>query len=549
MRVALFSVGLVLSAAELFAAGIFSYARQGNIFTFKLADGSAELEWISASSFRFCRRWQAAAEKPRPISEDAVAVAVSDLDARLELATKYLKVEVAKEGLLLKVRDGAGALLAADAAVIRRAGDGFVIARETPDTERFRGLGVGGGASADGARGVKIQTGVPFLLSSLGYGEYYRGAAGYLFDLASTTPGRRRVELRGANRVESFFYHGPTPKEILEQHVAVSGGLGEVVWADYRLRDGAPLPKDATALPPPRSVSWEGLRETLRSLYEASYSAILLPAFDASPFLATGGALARRAAQLASVMPVLYQSRSGLGAGEKTELAAARARLVPYLVSYGYEADDRGFPLIRPMAMQYPRDKEAAGLSDQFLLGDDLLVAPILGPDGGRSVYLPMGAWTDLRNNQAYKGRQTIQITAGANDLPLFAKNGSIVPLAPVSEAGPLELHYFPSLAAELFYYEEGTGGLTQFHAAPAAGFMRLEIEPVLGRTCEWVVHHVEPCRRVVAGQVEYAPVAERRQLRPGAWHYDARRRNLHVQVRVRAGADSIINVSFADGG
>ena len=82
-------------------------------------------------------------------------------------------------------------------------------------------------------------------------------------------------------------------------------------------------------------------------------------------------------------------------------------------------------------------------------------------------------------------GRRTITVTTAA--LPVFARNGTIVPLDP--PAG-MALHYFPKLGAEFFLLEED--GWTQVHAAPAADVMRLEIESKKAREYQWVVHHVE---------------------------------------------------------
>src|SRR5437016_1799982 len=71
--------------------------------------------------------------------------------------------------------------------------------------------------------------------------------------------------------------------------------------------------------------------------------------------------------------------------------------------------------------------------------------------------------------------------------LPVFARNGSIVPL---DSAAGMALHYFPKLGAEFFLID--SEGWTQVHAAPAGDVMRLQIESKKAREYEWVVHHVE---------------------------------------------------------
>ncbi len=72
---------------------------------------------------------------------------------------------------------------------------------------------------------------------------------------------------------------------------------------------------------------------------------------------------------------------------------------------------------------------------------------------GGASTF-PMGNWTDLRGNKVYPGRQRIEIEAAPDEMPLFVRNGSILPMEGEAAAGPMILHYLPKLAAEFFLYE-----------------------------------------------------------------------------------------------
>ena len=108
-----------------------------------------------------------------------------------------------------------------------------------------------------------------------------------------------------------------------------------------------------------------------------------------------------------------------------------------------------------------------------------------------------------------------------------------------------MELHYFPRLGGEFFLYESDLGDISQFHAAPAADIIRLEIESMVDRSYEWVVHHLDPVREVISAGRKYAEVKQARLLRPGAWFYDKDLKNLHVTVEGAAGADVIVNVSF----
>jgi hypothetical protein len=220
-----------------------------------------------------------------------------------------------------------------------------------------------------------------------------------------------------------------------------------------------------------------------------------------------------------------------------------RKLLEPYLLSYAREARDRGFPVIRPLVMDNNQDAAAAGRTDEFQIGDELLVAPVLAPGDEVKVYFPKGIWTDVDTDVSYKGRQQAVVRAAAGVLPMFARNGTIVPLMTEGADAPLELHYFPSLGAEFFLTEESDPEVSQFHAAPAGELIRLETESKASRVYEWVLHHSAGCRRVESGGTEYTRIDDPKRLAPGAWYFDAVRKSLRIRIRSVAGGDEIVNV------
>lgn len=522
-----------------------SLSRLGNTFSFSLADGGAELEWISGSSFRFTRTWGRRPEKRPPIKAERVSVSRKDGADRWRFETSYLAVEAEKSSLKLRVT-GAEEKALAEMLAVRKEPAAVVLEFPAEKAEQYYGLGLRASASPD-LRGQVVRAGKPFLISSLGYGEYYRGPGSYVFDLAQSRPERREVRIEGGDHVEYYFHYGPTPKEILEEHVALGAPGADLDAGDFGILEAEQVPKDVARLPGPRDVSWAGLRESVHALMHAGFSATLVSAFDLGPYLGAGDALVERATQLASVAPVVWTSRPGASRERGTAYRKAvemRKRLTPYLVAYAQEARERGFPMAQPLAMQFSTDSEAWKWTDEFMLGDELLIAPVLTADNRRSVYLPRGIWTDLRSNRVYTSRQTIQVTAAADELPMFAKNGTIVPLGPLSAEEPWVLHYFPKLAAEFFVLEEDLSDYTQLHAAPAAEVVRLEIESLKDRDYEWAVHHSGPCRRVAQVEgPEYREASSLSALKPGWWFYDRQRDNLHVRTRARARRDHIINV------
>jgi hypothetical protein len=504
--------------------------RQGNRFTLRLDDGRAELDWVSASTFRFLRSWDHQPSRHRPGGAGPVAVSDFDTGPAVEFRTRYLVVEVRKSDLRLTVRDGQGGLLLAETAGARREGGAVVLETALNAAEHIYGLGMETLGPLD-RRGMTLATRSPFLWSSGGYGRYFPSAESHTLDLGGE---RCRTVIAGASRVEHYFYYGPAPKEILEQHLAVAPQVTAWSPGDLDVLKPDRLPSYAVRLPAPATLS-----ELVARLNHASLSAIQMPVVEPGVFAEMPDPLRRRAEQLALVAPLVASRK-----GDET-LARWRIRLRPYLYAYFQEAHDRGIPVLRPLVMQFARDAEAPKHSDAFMFGDELLAAPILAADRRRELYLPMGTWTDLRTNRTYAGRRTIQIEAAPDELPLFARNGSVIPFLEDPERDRIAVHYFPKLAGEFFVFEPDLGEHTQLHASPAGDLYRFEIESRVSREYEWVAHHLLEPKQVARGETVFARVAARDGLRAGTWFYDALTGNLHLRVTAPAGEDVMVNVSF----
>lgn len=101
--------------------------------------------------------------------------------------------------------------------------------------------------------------------------------------------------------------------------------------------------------------------------------------------------------------------------------------LVPTLEDLADEAHATGAPLVRPLVFNYPNDPQVADLWDQWLLGDDLIVAPVWrSGDRRRDVYLPEGRWVDFWDrDRIVQGPITLDEHAPLDELPMFAREGS----------------------------------------------------------------------------------------------------------------------------
>jgi len=109
--------------------------------------------------------------------------------------------------------------------------------------------------------------------------------------------------------------------------------------------------------------------------------------------------------------------------------AIIHTALFPYFYTLIHDAAKHGWPVTRHMALHYPDDLRSLETHYQFLVGDRLLIAPVI-KDKARKwpVYLPPGEWIDFFTNKKYAGQAEIEVDAPLDYLPLFVKSGTIVP-------------------------------------------------------------------------------------------------------------------------
>ncbi len=111
-------------------------------------------------------------------------------------------------------------------------------------------------------------------------------------------------------------------------------------------------------------------------------------------------------------------------------------KLHPYIYTYARNAYDTGLPLMRALLLEYPDDVETFKLDGQFLLGKEILVAPVVEKEASeKQVYLPQGEWIDFNDGKtAYRGKQWITYPVTLSTIPMFVKRGSIIPQMPVQQ-------------------------------------------------------------------------------------------------------------------
>ena len=115
------------------------------------------------------------------------------------------------------------------------------------------------------------------------------------------------------------------------------------------------------------------------------------------------------------------------------ECAEMKYKLMPYVYAQAKDCSERGLPMMRALLVEFPQDKGAWLVEDEYMFGSQMLVAPLLESGNSRDVYLPMGKWIDYQTGKVYEGGyQTIE--AGKIPAIILVRDGSLIPHAPLAQ-------------------------------------------------------------------------------------------------------------------
>lgn len=133
-------------------------------------------------------------------------------------------------------------------------------------------------------------------------------------------------------------------------------------------------------------------------------------------------------------VPWMFDEKAGDAAGDTAVdvlrfFTKLKCRLMPYLFGAAVEAHERGIPTMRAMMLEFPDDPGCDTLDRQYMLGGDLLVAPVFSSDGVVDYYLPAGRWTNFFTGQVVEGGRWMREKHGYLSLPLMVRQNSIVPV------------------------------------------------------------------------------------------------------------------------
>lgn len=199
--------------------------------------------------------------------------------------------------------------------------------------------------------------------------------------------------------------------------------------------------------------TWDAFKRSILAGLSAGMSGVIFWGWDLGGFSGEvpSAELYIRSAQMACFCPIMQyhaeskaefnQDRTPWNIAERSGdqraltgyrfYANLRMSLMPYLQQEAAWCVARKQPLMRTMLLDYQRDSRVIPLWDQYMFGRDLLVAPIIREgETSREVYLPAGRWWHLFQNRWYEGGRTHQVAAPLEEIPVYLREGTILPLA-----------------------------------------------------------------------------------------------------------------------
>lgn len=218
--------------------------------------------------------------------------------------------------------------------------------------------------------------------------------------------------------------------------------------------------------------SWNSLKQTIPTILGLSLSGHTFSGVDIGGFNGNPDAeLYLRWFQLASFLP-LFRTHSAIGTkprepwvfGEDTtkiirKFLELRYKLLPYLYTSVWKTCQTGVPFIRPLFWIDPADTHLWDIDDEFCLGEDLLVAPIVTEGASsRKITLPSGMWISFWDDHSYLGPSQFDLETSSSTIPLFIRGGTLLTL---DEENSLNLHIYPvfnQVSENQFYRDSGDG-------------------------------------------------------------------------------------------
>ena len=149
-----------------------------------------------------------------------------------------------------------------------------------------------------------------------------------------------------------------------------------------------------------------------------------------------------------------------------------KGRLMPYLYAQAVKTATVGVPMMRAMVIDYAEDPACLYLDRQYMLGDNLLCAPVLSEDGTVEFYLPEGVWTDIITGEEIQGGRYVRRTCSYLEMPVLAKPNSIITYG--AFASDFEYDYLTGATVTIYQLSDGASAQTSVYDKEANKLMEL---------------------------------------------------------------------------
>ncbi len=140
--------------------------------------------------------------------------------------------------------------------------------------------------------------------------------------------------------------------------------------------------------------------------------------------------------------------------------AVLRMQMLPYLYGLFWQMRNTGVPMLRPLVMDNREDRNTFDVDDQFMLGDSMMVAPLVSGTQ-REAYFPYGRWTNLLTGETVRGGVRRSIPAPLDQIPVYLRDGAVLPLgaggqhADEAAAGPMVVRIFCGQSGRFDVFED----------------------------------------------------------------------------------------------
>ncbi|MGA9119363.1 MAG: glycoside hydrolase family 31 protein [Bacteroidota bacterium] len=233
-----------------------------------------------------------------------------------------------------------------------------------------------------------------------------------------------------------------------------------------------------------------------------------------------------------------------------------RYRFLPYIYTEMEAASRTGVPAMRPMILEFPKDGEFHGRYDEFMFGDNLLVAPVMVEgDRKKEITIPPGLWFDFWTGSPVQGPKLITVDAGLDRLPLFVRGGAAIPTRQVVQStsqapiDPLTFIVFPGASGKnvvskyyeddghSFAFQEGAYLRRTILQVSDSAQTRITLAAVGGRyvpprrQLKIEVHGIPAPPTGVLVNGKATPQKEKGQPGTSGWEYDSLRKEVSIDL------------------